>query len=255
MSGPEITPAPLDPRLQSEQGQAGKKTLGGIGRIIRFGYRSNDDNATRSGLDHLLDGALVDTPDSEPRPEDSHRADSFGGVAHQLDAHRRTARLGRRGPDRTDTEVVKPVDYGRGIDLLPRVSGETDPRRGADDPSSCRERQVFLTDVQDRSRRKQGDVGPIVGGPESTMALRDRSKNLEKFQLLSSFDGLVSQLDDVYTARERRVEKFREITTFFSGIGAEVEPGSHLVHSANSKGHFRTRESSALAHLARPDHG
>ncbi len=255
MSGPEITAAPLGARLQLVRGQAGEKTLGGIGRIIRFGYRSNDDNATRSGFDHLLDGALVDTPDSEPRPEDPHRADSLGRVTHQLDSHRRTARLGGCGPDRTDAEVVKPVDYRCGIDLLPRVSGESDPRRGADDPSSGRERQVFLTDVQDRSRRKQGDVGPIVGGPEPTVALRDRSKNLEKFQLLCGFDGLVSKLDDVDAARERRVEKFREITTFFPGIGAEVKPGSHLVHSANSKGHFRRRESPATAHFLWLDHG
>ena len=251
----EITSTPRETGAHSAQGQAGEKTPGGIGRIIRFGYRSNDDNATRSGLDHLLDGALVNTPDSEPRPKDSGRADSLGGVAHELDSHRRTTRLGRRSPDRTDAKVVKPVDYRCGIDLLPRVSGETDPRRGADDPSSGRERQVFLTDVKDRSRRQEGDVGPIVGGPEPTMALRDRSKNLEKFQLLSGFDGLVSQLDDVHAARERRVEKLREITAFFSGIGAEVKPGSHLVHSANSKGHFRRRESPATGHLVRPDHG
>ena len=255
MSGAEITAAPLDTGLHSARGQAGEKTLGGIGRIIRFGYRSNDDNATRPGLDHLLDGAQVNTSDREPRPEYSSRADSLGRVTHQLDCHRRTARLGRRGPDRTDAEVVKPVDYRCGVDLLPRMSGETDPRRGADDPSSGRERQVFLTDVQYRSRRKEGDVGSIVGGPEPTMALRDGSKNLEKFQLLGGFDGFVSQLDDVHAARERRVEKFREITTFFSRIGAEVKPGSHLVHSANSKGHFLIAESPATGHLVRPDHG
>ena len=255
MSGSEITPALRATRAQLVRGQAREKTLGGIGRIIRFGYRSNDDNATRSGLDHLLDGALVNTPDSKPRPENSVRADSLGGVAHQLDSHRRTRRLGRRGPDRTDAEVVKPVDYRCGIDLIPRVSGETDPRRGANDPSSSRERQVFLSDVQDRSRRQEGDVGPIVGGPEPTMALRNRSKNLEKFQLLSGFDGLVSKLDDVHSARERRFEKLSEITAIFSGIGAQVKPGSHLVHSANSKGHFRRRESPATGQPVGPHHG
>ena len=255
MSGSEITAAPLDAPLQLAQGQAGEKTLGGIGRIIRFGYRSNDDDATRSGFNHLLDGALVNTPDGEPWPEDSHRADSLGGVTHQLDSYRRAPRLGRCGPDRTDAEVVKAVDFRCGINLLPRVGGETDPRHRTNDPSSGRERQVLLTDVQDRSRRKEGDIGPIVGGPEPTMALRDRSKNLEKLQFLGGFDGLVSQLDDVHAARERRVEKFREITTFFSSIGAQVKPGSHLVHSANSKGHFRRPYSPAMAHFLWPDHG
>jgi len=251
----EITMAPLDAGLHSAQRQAGEEALGGFGRIIRFGYRSNDDNATGTGLDHLLDGVLVDTPDSEPRPKDSSRADSLGGVAHQLDSHRRTPRLGWCGPDRTDAEVVKPVDYGGGLDLLPRVSGKTDSRSGADDPSSSWERQIFLTDVQDRSCRKEGDIGPIVSGPEPTMAFCDRSKNLEKFQLLSGFYGLVSQLDDVNTARKRGFEKFREIATLFSGIGTQVKPGSHLVHSANSKGHFRGRGSLSAEHLVRLDHG
>ena len=250
-----MTPAPRDARLQLKRRQAGEKTLGGIGRIIRLSYRSNDDNATCSGLDHLLDGALVNTPDSEPRPEDAGRADSLLGVTHQLDSHRRATRLGRCSPDRTDAEVVKPVDYRCGIDLLPRVSGETDQRGAGDNPSSGRQRQIFLTDVQDRSRRKEGDVGSIVSGPEPIMALRDRSKNLEKFQLLSGFDGLVSQLDDVHSARERRFEKLSEITTFFPGIGAQVQLGSHLVHSTNSKGHFPGRESPATGHLVRPDHG
>ena len=255
MSKSEIALVPRATRAQLKRGQAGEETPGGIGRIIRFGYRSNDDNPTRSGLDHLLDGALVNTPDSEPRPEDSGRADSLGGVAHQLDSHRRTTRLGRRSPDRTDAEVGKPVDYRCGIDLFPRVSGETNPRRGADDPSSGQQRQVLLTDVQDRSRRQEGDIGPIIDCPESTMALRNRSKNLEEFQLLSGFDGLVSKLDDIHSARERRFEKLSKITTIFSRIGAEVKPGSHLVHSANSKGHFRRRESPATGHPVGPHHG
>ena len=132
----EPTPVRWGSRAHLVGRQAGEQPLGGIGRVIRVGYRSNDDNTAGSGLDHLLDGPQVDTPDSEPRPEDSARADVLGRVTHKLDSDRRTPRLGWRGPDRPDAKVVKPVDHRCRIDLLPRVSGKTDPRCVADNPSS-----------------------------------------------------------------------------------------------------------------------
>ena len=255
MPGTELTPARLASRAHLVGRQAGEKPLGSFGRIIRFGYRANDDNATRPGFNHLLNSALVNAANSEPWPEVSGRDGPLRRVAHQLDSHRCAPRFGRCSPHRTDAKVVESVDDRRGIDLVPRVSGETDSRCRAYDPSSGRERQVFLTDVQDRSRCQAGDVGSIVGGPEPTMALGNRSKNLEKFQLLSGFDGLVSKLDDVHSARERRFEKLSEIATIFSRIGAQVQAGSDRVHSINSKGHLRRRGLRPLVHPARPNHG
>lgn len=219
--------------MSVELGQPRAQSARGIGGVVGLGDGADDHDASRPGIRHLVDRAVIDPSDCEPG---EHRAVAAVGLvrrAHEVEPDAGAPRLGRRGPHRPDAEVAE-VDLGAGGGQLSGVMGrESEGHVLADDPARARPGQIALAEVQDRGCRGGGDVGAIVDRPQPAVPLGDLAQDAEELELLSGFEPLVAQLDDVDPAREGGIDEVGEVSAVAAGVGAEVQLSVGEEHPAS----------------------
>jgi hypothetical protein len=84
--------------------------------------------------------------------------------------------------------------------------------------------------VEDRCVGGEGEVRPVVHGPQLSVALCGVAEDGQKFQLLAGLEGLVAKLDDIDAPGESGIQELSEITTVFPAVGAQIELSVIVVH-------------------------
>lgn len=220
-----------------EGGAQSPRTVGGV---VGLGDRPDDDYALGARCDDLVDVRQVDAADGEPRA----RRAGARGVADEFCSDGGAAGLGGGRPDRSDAEVVEVVRDGGDVDLLGGVSGLADHGLQPDDRAGEAFGKILLTEVEHGGSRDPGDVGAVVDGPERAVAGSRFGEDAEQFELLSTFQGLVPQLDDVDAAGVRGIHEVGEVALTGASVGAEVEAcggdGHRLSVAADPRGAGRS---------------
>jgi hypothetical protein len=83
--------------------------------------------------------------------------------------------------------------------------------------------------VQDVGPGGNGDVGPVVHREQRAVSGTRLGDDLQRGQFLPRLQwlpvgGLVPQLHDVHTARERGVHELREVAPVRAGVRAQIQP-------------------------------
>lgn len=214
-----VLAAPVDPSAR-QSGKRCSQGLRGLEGLLRVSDRSDDDDASGSRFDDLLHISRIDATDREPGSASRRHG---GCVFHKAGADRGTSRLRGRGPDRSHAEVIGfRVSYGT-VDLVGRVSRQTQSHAGAEKRACRWKRQIVLAEVQDRAARGGGDVNAVVDRPQFAVAFGGFFQNVQEAELGSRFECFVAKLNDVDTTAECGVDEFGEIALAGTGIRAEVQ--------------------------------
>ena len=112
------------------------------------------------------------------------------------------------------------------------MGGAADQRAGADDVAGDRQRQVVLAEMQHVGACRPRDVGPVVDREQRTVSARGVGEHLERGEFVAGLQRsvlpfpcrtLVTQLDDVDPACERRVGERGQVAALATGVGAQVQ--------------------------------
>ena len=104
------------------------------------------------------------------------------------------------------------------------MAAPPDQRRRTEDPPRHGYRQVVLAQVQHVGLRRKRDVGPVVDREQPPVPSAGGSEHLEQRQLLTGFQALLPQLDDVHPGGQYRVEERNQVTLAPPPVSAQVEP-------------------------------
>ncbi len=130
-------------------------------------------------------------------------------VTWQAQAGRRTARLGRRGPQ-WGRRRSSPRRVGRRrVGLARAVAAAADERIRAEDAPRDRHRQVVLPEVEHVGPGGERDVRAVVHGQQAAVPPAGIREHLEQAEFLARLQVLLPELDDVHPGAQDGVETGR----------------------------------------------
>src|SRR5579859_1492707 len=194
------------PRLRLRCPNAGLLTLeraaqrlGRAPGIARLCQSTDNRDALGPGPRHVGDVARIDAADGE----EGDRGVG-GGVAHEVKTHRRASRLGRRLVDGPDADVIH---VARVVNLLRRMGREPDQALRSDGGARLGNRRVVLTHMDSVRTGGLHQFRPVVEDEQGAVPGARLADEGGRSQNLVLRRSLHPQLDDVDTARQRRLQE------------------------------------------------
>lgn len=188
--------------------------------IFRFCDSTDHDNSLGTGFDNLLHIGQINSTYCEPDFLFGNRGRC---IVEKVGADRFSPWFGRRGPDRANAKITEIGVSARRIDLFSHVSRKADNYLRSDHCASSSERQIVLTQMQNRAGGGYRQIRPVIDSPQLPMSLGRLSQNFQNAQLGSRFEDFLSELNDVNSSGEGGIDELREVALSSAGIGAEVE--------------------------------
>src|SRR4051812_1776742 len=170
--------------------------LGGGARIVRVANRANNGDAFGADLPRPPG---VDAADREPR-----LAHVLLGVADELEADRRDARLRCRLVHGSDAQVVDGRIARRCVDLRRRVRREADEHLRSHRGANVRDRLVVLADVHAVGIAGESKVRPVVHHEQRVVLVAQLAQPAAARHDLLVGRVLLAELHDVHAALQSR---------------------------------------------------
>lgn len=188
--------------------------------IFRFCDSTDHGNSLGTGFDNLLHIGQINSTNCEP---DFFLGNRSRCIMEKVGADRFSSRFGRRSPDRANAKITEIRIGVRRIDLFGRVSREAENHLRSDHCASSNERQIVLTQMQNRTGGSYRQIRPVIDSPQLPMSLGRISQNFQNAELSSRFDAFISELNDVNSSGEGGIDELRKVALASPNIGAEVE--------------------------------